>query len=114
MIQNYIKELESLEEEIKRKNNEIKELKKQQNIVKELIISFLKEQEEKGVKYNDKVFILNKNLVRIRKKKDQKLESIKEVLQKNNIEITSNIINDIIESQKGYKEEKEKLEIKKI
>ena len=114
MVQTYLQELEALREERKRKYIEIRELKKQQKIVEEQIISFLEEQGEKGVKYNDKAILLDKNFIRIRKKKDEKLQSIQQVLEKNDIPFSEHMLNEIIESQKGDKKETTKLAIKKI
>lgn len=110
-IQVYLTELENLNIEIERITKRSYELKKRKKVVEEKIIDFLKQQETQGVKFNDKAILLQTKNGRQRKKKDDKLNDIQNVLMKHNVKINSSLINDIIESQKGNSVSNDSLKI---
>lgn len=110
-IQTYLTELDNLNIEINRINKNLYEFRKRRKIIEDKIIEFLKNQETHGVKFNDKAILLQTKNGRQRKKKDDKLNDIQNVLKKYDIRVNNSLVNDIIESQRGATVSNESLKI---
>jgi hypothetical protein len=100
-IQRDLDELNSLNIEIQRLQQIIRDYRKQKNILEERVISFLKNQETHGVRYNDKAVLLENKESRNKKKKTEKINDIASVLQRYGIQKSDKLLNDILEAQRG-------------
>lgn len=112
-IQSDLDEMNALDLEIKRLNNSIKEFRKQKKLVETRLINYLKEQDTKGLKYNDQAIVLETVNSRTKKKKSEKMDSVVDVLRKYGVQIQDHVVKDLIEAQKGKETTNEKLKIVK-
>lgn len=112
-IQGDIIELENLKKEIKFLNQKLAECRKQKSAVEERIITFMKEAETPGLKYNENTaIVLQSKPTRSRKNKDEKIKDTLEVLGKHGYKnIGKNTLTEIIEAQKGKKVMNESLKM---
>lgn len=110
-IQSDLIELENLKQEISRRQEELYKFKKARKVVEDRIIEFLKHQETHGVKYNNKAILLETKDVRTKKRKNDKLHDIKDVLRKHNISVSEDLISEIVEAQRGNKIKNNSLKI---
>jgi hypothetical protein len=100
-IQSDLHELDMLETEIKNLQNQIYAFKKQKKIVEERVIQFLKNQETQGIKYKDKAILLETKNFRNKKSKSEKMSDISYVLQKHGIKNSEDLLEEILEVQRG-------------
>lgn len=100
-LQHDLDELNNINLEISRLTNAIREFRKQKKVVEDRVISFLKNQETQGVRYNDKAVILENKNSRNKKKKKEKLDELASVLNKYGIKGSDTLIQEIIEAQRG-------------
>ena len=112
-LQHDLDELNNINLEIGRLTHAIREFRKQKKVVEDRVISFLKNQETQGVRYNDKAVILESKNIRNKKKKKEKLDEITSVLNKYGIKGTDNLIEEIMEAQRGNVESNECLKVVK-
>lgn len=110
-IQSDLDELNSINIEINRLQTIIKQYKKQKDSIEQRVITFLKNQETHGVRYNDKAVLLENKEYRNKKKKTEKLNDIASVLNSYGIKRSDKLIKDIIEAQRGKTCTNDKLKI---
>jgi hypothetical protein len=100
-IQSDLHELDMLEAEIKNLQNQIYAFKKQKKIVEERVIQFLKNQETQGIKYKDKAILLETKNFRNKKSRSEKMNDISSVLRKHGIKNSEDLLEEILEVQRG-------------
>jgi hypothetical protein len=112
-IQRDLDELNSLNIEINRLQQNIREYRKQKKNIEDRIISFLKHQESQGVRYNDQAVLLESKDIRNKKKKTEKINDIASVLQRHGIQKSDKLLNDILEAQRGQASKNDILKVVK-
>lgn len=100
-IQADLDELNLVTQEIQRLYQELRKFRKQKDIIEERVIHFLKEQETRGVRYNDHAVLLETKPKRNKKKKTEKINDLAQVLRKHGIQRDDSLVNDILEAQRG-------------
>ena len=112
-IQAEIRELTDINKEIGRLSKELSKLRKHAKIKEQNIITYLKEKDQHGVKFDGNALIINTKPKPITKPKKIKEESYIRVLEEFGIENPKNCLDELF---KAGKEEKEvtKLKIQKI
>ncbi len=113
-IQSDIKELNDVNNEIKRLSSELKKLRIQSKDIELRIVNFLQEKEQPGVKYQGKAIILENKEKHVKKKKNEQETDALEVLSKFNIPEPEKVLKQILEARKGSLTEIQKLKIKKL
>ena len=112
-FQSDLDELNNLNLEIKRLMNSIKDYRKQKNVIEKRIIEYLKSQGTGGVKYNNQAILLETKNTRSKVKKNEKTDNILIVLKKHNVNVSENVVKEIIDAQKGKEVKNDKLKIVK-
>lgn len=101
-IKGDLEELDNLDKEIKRLKCQLYEYNKQKKEVEKRVIEFLEHQKSAGLKFENKAIILQKKDCRNKKKKGEKLSDLNDVLRKHGID-DENLLNEILEAQRGHK-----------
>jgi len=110
-IQKDLDELAMINLEIRRLHTTLTAFRKQKHAIETRVISFLKEQETPGVRYNDQAVMLETKPKRNKKRKTEKLNDLAGVLRKHGIQNSENLLNDILEAQRGQPERNEVLKM---
>ena len=113
MIKEYITELQSIENEIKRLSSELRKLQKQKSNIKFHITEYLQNSDNKGVKYKGMSFVLKEGQGRIRKKKSEKILDCNTILNNHGIQDPT-LGKNMLEAMRGTIAEKTTLEVKKL
>ena len=113
-LKSSLQELDRIDIEIKRLNDNLKQLRKQKKNVEQNIIGFLNAKNQPGVKYKNNAIIVEKKEKRIRKKKNQKQEEIMNILVSYGVHNPNEAFNKIVEANSGNVEITDKLKIQKI
>jgi hypothetical protein len=100
-VQRDLDELNNINIEIRRLREALKNFRKQKEAIEARVISFLKEQETHGVRYNDHAVLLESKSIRNKKRKMDKLDDISQVLRKHGIQKNEALLNEILEAQRG-------------
>lgn len=100
-IQRDLDELNNINLELQRLSGMIREYRKQKKSIEERVISFLKNQETHGVRYNDQAVLLENKNLRSKKKKAEKIDDLSQALRKHNIQLSETLLNDLLEAQRG-------------
>ena len=108
-LKSYIVEYDSISKEIKRLSGIILELKRKKKKIDEKIVRKLDEKEEKGVKYKNELYLVNKKPGRKRKTKLERKSECELVLRKNGITNAERVFKELDEAMKGHKVEKSTL-----
>lgn len=101
IIIGYVKELKSLDNEIKRLMIEIKALRHRKGMVESEIIDYLRENNQPGIKYNDTVILAHEKSKRSVKKKPDKIDSGVVVLKKYGVIEPDKALLELIDAMKG-------------
>lgn len=112
-IQRDLDELHQLNLELQRLKGLIKNYNEQKTNIEKRIITFLKNQEQSGVRYNDTAILLQQKNIRNKKKKTERIEDLQTVLKKYDIKGNDSLIHDIIEASKGLPKKNETLKFVK-
>lgn len=112
-VQGDLHELNSLNTEIKRLLGTIKQYRKQKTIIEKRIIEWLKTQGTNGLKYNDQAILLETKNTRVKPKKNEKVDNIVSVLRKHNLQVPDDVVNEILDAQKGKEIKNDKLKFVK-
>ena len=110
-ITHFITQFAELQQEIKRKQREIKELKEIRDDCSTRIQDYLREHDLPGIKHNGITILTQTSQRRQPLKKENKLENAKRILQGYGIEDTDDALNELFESMKGDMVEKHNLRI---
>jgi len=100
-IQKDLDELNMINVEIRRLYDTLKTFRKQKEMIEARVISFLKEQETRGVRYNDHAVLLETKSIRNKKRKTEKIGDLEQVLRRHGIQKNETLLNEILEAQRG-------------
>jgi hypothetical protein len=113
-IQSDIKELNELDNEIKRLSISLRNVRTIRKNTETRISDFLSQKNQPGVKYNGNAIILEKKQKRAYMSKKAKEEGALSILQKYNINNSKSILDELRDSMKGNSTDIFKLKITKI
>lgn len=115
-IKDQVRELNVLSTEIKRLREEIKHLSDRKKEVEESICSYLKMNNDPGLKYKDTAILMKTHTKRKRLKKSEIDDVTSQILYKYGMDNsqTRNMISELIDSRKGVKVDSEKLVYKQM
>lgn len=113
-ITNQMNELNNVTLEIKRLSDNLRELRKTKKEIENVILEYLKEKDQPGVKFQGKAFVLESKSKRIPKKKTQKKEDAIRILENCGLNNPEKILEQLLEASKGDEEEIQKLKITKL
>ena len=115
-IKEQVNELNNLNMEIKRLREQIKTLSLRKSKVEDSICSYLKMNNDPGLKYKNTAIVMSKKTTRKRLKKNEIENVTSYVLNKYgmNNEKTRFMVNELLESRRGEKVDSDKLIYKKI
>lgn len=109
----YISELDSITKESKRLRGELKRLADRKKELEASILKYMEEQEKSGIEYKNMVLTAEETIKRDKKKKEEKLETIKTLLKKNGLSNVSDaFVETLMNSMKGDKVVKTELKVK--
>lgn len=112
-MKSYIKELDSIKEEIKRNNENNKNLRARSKVIEANIADFLDNSDQPGLKYKNKSYILERSIGHKRKPKKEKEEETLRLLSNMGISDTKKVYTDILALQKGEEIEKTQIKVTK-
>lgn len=99
-----MRELKNIQTEIKRLNEQLKTLREKKNTIESNILTYLKQTNQVGVKYEDTVVMLHDKKHRQRIKEKDKKEEVIRYLENSGIRDTENFYKEISEKMKGTQE----------
>jgi hypothetical protein len=109
-----VRELESLNLEIKRISGRARDLRKKAKIVEGRIIHYLKSKGDVGAKFGKKAIVLeNKSRRTIKRKSDREIQAL-HILESQGVSDPEKVLQAILESRKGDTEEVQKLMFRRI
>lgn len=109
----YISELDSITKESKRLRVDLKLLADRKKELEVSILKYMEEQEKSGIEYKNMVLTAEETIKRDKKKKEEKLETIKTLLKKNGLSHVSDaFVETLMNSMKGDKVVKTELKVK--
>lgn len=112
-INSLIYELNIISTEEKQLRLHFKKLRDRKKTIESQLITTLEKSEEKGIKYNNILIILDDKETTIYKKKTEKIQEAKNILKKNGVNNADNILFDVLKAMKGDTKIQTKLVIKK-
>lgn len=110
-ISNDVTELENINKEIKRLNEILKPLRKRKQELEESILKYMEEQDQPGLKYKDMIITSEVGVGREKKKKEEKVENLKQVLQKMGAHANDDAVDKVMNAIKGKPVDKLKLKL---
>jgi hypothetical protein len=100
-IKSKMSELDSIKQELSRLNKQVTTLRKQKKEIEEFIQQYLKDNNKSGIKFNGKIISLKEGTKSIQKKlRDKRLDTTS-ILNDYGIRNCEEIVEKIIEAQKG-------------
>lgn len=113
-IKSSIQELENLDVEIKRLVLSLKKLRKVRKDTEKIVINYLNEKQQPGLKYNNNAIFIEKKNTKIRKMKKQQETDIMQILLNNNIPNPDETLKQILIAKSGTVDVTEKIKFQKI
>jgi len=113
-IKNYIDEMEQLNNEIRRNNENNRRLRARVLELEINIKEYLEHKGQHGIKYNGKAIIMENKESRKRKKKKEKYEDVISLLSELGIKDPQEAYKKIQETQKGEIIDQKKIKFKKL
>ena len=113
-IKSYVDELEQIQHQIKRNNENNRSLRKRSTELEANITEYLAQKGQHGLKYNGRAIVIENKERHPPKKKKQKDADIISVLQEFGISDPNEAYNRIKEAQKGAPIEQQKIKFKKL
>lgn len=110
-IANSLAEMESINKEIKNLTEALKPLRKRKSELEEVILKYMNDKDQAGLKYKDMILLQEKGVAHMKKKKDEKIQSLKGVLEKAGMHPSQDLMDKIVGSLKGKSIEKTKLKV---
>lgn len=107
-----IKELKSLENEIKRLSLEMRSLKLRKKIIEEQIIDYLEENNQPGIKYNNTIILAHERLKTVAKKKPERISNGMGVLERHGVRDAGKALEELMIAMKGNTSKVSYLKIK--
>ena len=108
-----IRELESLDHEIKSLSQQLRKLRQRKTEVESLITEYLDNNKQPGVKYKGKAFIADTKSKIKRKTKSERENDVLSALSRY-VDNPKEVYKDVVESMKGHETEQKTLKVKKI
>lgn len=99
-----MRELKNIQSEIKRLNEQLKNLKEKKSTIETNILTYLKQTNQLGVKYEDTVVMIQDKKHRQKINQKDKKEEIIKYLENQGIRDAENFFKDISEKMKGVQE----------
>ena len=96
-----IKELKSLNNELKTRMVELRSLKLRKKIIENSIIEYLNEKDQPGIKYNNMIILSHEKATRVVRKKPEKINIGMSVLEKYGIQDPAKALGEIMDAMKG-------------
>jgi hypothetical protein len=100
-IANDMKELKTINNEIKRLCILLKNLREKKKQIEDHILSFLKQEEQPGLKFQEMVVLSGERKIRDRKQRDQKEQDIITLLENAGVSNAKETYNNILDAMKG-------------
>jgi hypothetical protein len=100
-IANDMKELKTINNEIRRVSIQLKNLRDKKKEIETHILSFLKHEEQPGLRYQEMVVLSGEKKIRDKKDKNQKEEEIISLLENAGVSDAKNTYTNILEAMKG-------------
>ena len=113
-IQEQIRELKSINIEIKRLCKTTTDLRRKSKQLEKNIIEYLNHKEQPGVKFQDTAIILENKTKREVKKKQIVEEDLLDILKNNGVSNPKDVLKEIIEARKGIEISMQKIKIQQI
>lgn len=104
-------ELSNLNDEIKRRQKELRSLRKQKESCETRVLDYLDANEQPGIKFRGMTIIAEERRKRRYRKKQDKISNGEIVLQKYGISNTREALDELLESMRGSPEPNTKLRI---
>jgi predicted transcriptional regulator len=111
-IANYMKELKTINNEIRRLTIQLKNLRDKKKDLEKHILSFLKQEEQPGLRYQEMVVLSGEKKIRDKKYKEHKEQEIINLLENAGVNDAKNTYNTILEAMKGEQHTVPTLKIK--
>jgi hypothetical protein len=111
-IANDMKELKTINNEIRRLTIQLKNLRDKKKDLEKHILSFLKQEEQPGLRYQEMVVLSGEKKIRDKKDKEQKEQEIINLLENAGVNDAKNTYNTILEAMKGEQHTVPTLKIK--
>lgn len=111
-IKQKLTELHSIKEELSRLNKQVTQLRKQKKNIEEYVQQYLKDNNKTGIKYNGQIISLKEGNRSTKKKLIDKRLDTTTILNEHGIRNCEEIVEKIIEAQKGVITKKTTLKIK--
>lgn len=106
-----VRELQSLQREMKNLKLKLKGLNQRARVVEEKIYNYMKENDMEGFKYNGTVIIAETKEKRKRKKKEDQRNDAVYVLEKYGVRDADKALDELMDARKGSPEETSKLKM---
>ncbi len=100
-IANDMKELKTINNEIRRITIQLKNLREKKKELETHILSFLKQEEQPGLRYQEMVVLSGEKKIRDKKDKEQKEQQIITLLENAGISDAKGMYTNILEAMKG-------------
>lgn len=113
-IKGYVSELKGINSEIKRYCEQMRKLRKRKKELESLIVEFLDNKEQVGLKHNDTAIIVETTAKRAVKKQSDRERDVREVLLSYGVDDADNALKDLLTAYRGEKLEEKKLKIKAL
>jgi hypothetical protein len=111
-IANDMKELKTINNEIRRLTTQLKNLREKKKDLETHILSFLKQEEQPGLRYQEMVVLSGEKKIRDKKDKEQKEQEIITLLENAGISDAKGMYTNILEAMKGEQHSVPTLKIK--
>jgi len=98
-----VREIKDLTTEIKSRSAELRNLRKMRKDAEDVVIKFLLDKDQPGIKCDNFVVLSEQKEKRVRKKKSEKMKDGVAVLSKHGVEDPNTVLTELLESMKGNK-----------
>lgn len=111
-IKAYVSELKSISAEMKRYYQIMSKLRKRKKEIEKLIVEFLDEKEQPGLKHENTAILVEQKERRAAKKQSDREKDVREVLLSYGIDDVDTALKDVLTVYRGEKVPEKKLKIK--
>ena len=113
-IRGIVNEFQQLKIEIDMRSKEMRKLRKRKKELEKEISIFIKDKNQPGLKHRDIAIIPEGKPKRLYKKKEERENDGKYILEKYGISDSRRVLNELLEAMKGDPVESDKIKIKKL
>ena len=111
-IANDMKDLKTINNELKRLGNQLKNLRDKKKELETHILSFLKQESQPGLKYQEMIVLSSEKKVREKKDREQKEQEIITLLENAGVSQAKDVYTSILDTMKGEQHTVPTLKIK--